>query len=140
MRLDLADELPSIQVDPDALRQILQRLLQNAYLASPAKSQVVLYMDVTTYGQPLRPHLQITVRDAGTGIAPIDYRRVFLTYRSASAPIAGLGEPNVSLAMVKALVEAHFGEIWIDSQVGKGSEFNVMLPVSAPAVQSRGGA
>lgn len=140
LRLDLADELPSIQVDPDALRQILQRLLQNAYLASPAKSQVVLYMDVTTYGQPLRPHLQITVRDAGTGIAPIDYRRVFLTYRSASAPIAGLGEPNVSLAMVKALVEAHFGEIWIDSQVGKGSEFNVMLPVSAPAVQSRGGA
>jgi len=135
LELELADELPPVSADPDALRQIITNLLSNACKCSPAGSTLRLTATVTKEDLAAEmPHLLIAVTDAGGGIAPEDRDRVFERFYRAEKPlIAGLGETGVGLAIVKALVEAHGGRVWVESEMGKGSTFYVALPLQPPS-------
>ena len=74
----------------------------------------------------------ISVTDSGGGIALEDQPRVFdRFYRAEQALIAGLGETGVGLSIVKALVEAHNGQVWVESEMGRGSTFTFALPATA---------
>ncbi|MGQ0602157.1 MAG: ATP-binding protein [Anaerolineales bacterium] len=130
LRLDVADNLPAVSADRDALRQIFTHLLSNAGNASGVEGEVLLQVrneaDAPAGGQGLF----IAVKDTGGGVAPDDQPRVFSRHYRADAPlIAGLGDTGVGLSLAKALVEAHGGRIWLTSELGKGSTFNVLLPV-----------
>ncbi|MCS6909585.1 MAG: ATP-binding protein [Anaerolineales bacterium] len=132
LRLDVADSLPSLSADRDALRQIVLHLLSNAGNASGVEGEVLLKVreevSPAYNGQPGSAVL-ISVRDSGGGIAPADQPRVFNRFWRADAPlIAGLGETGVGLSIAKALVEAHGGRIWFTTELGKGSTFTVLLP------------
>ncbi|MDW8325594.1 MAG: ATP-binding protein [Anaerolineales bacterium] len=132
LRLDVADSLPSLSADRDALRQIVLHLLSNAGNASGVEGEVLLKVreevSPAYNGQPASAVL-ISVRDSGGGIAPADQPRVFNRFWRADAPlIAGLGETGVGLSIAKALVEAHGGRIWFTTELGKGSTFTVLLP------------
>jgi signal transduction histidine kinase len=71
------------------------------------------------------------VTDTGGGIAPEDQPRVFQRFYRADNPlIDGLGETGVGLSIAKALVEANNGRIWIESEMGEGSTFSFILPIS----------
>ena len=75
--------------------------------------------------------LKVSVRDSGGGIADKDLDRVFERFYRAERPlIQGLGETGVGLAIVKSLVEAHGGRIWVESEIGEGSTFHFLLSVS----------
>jgi signal transduction histidine kinase len=75
--------------------------------------------------------LQVSIRDSGGGIAPKDVERVFERFYLAERPlIEGLGETGVGLAIVKSLVDAHGGRVWVDTEMGDGSTFNFLLPIS----------
>jgi signal transduction histidine kinase len=72
----------------------------------------------------------VSMRDAGGGIAPEDRARVFTRiYRADNPLIRGLGDSGVGLSIAKVLVEAQGGRIWFDSVMGRGSTFNVLLPL-----------
>jgi signal transduction histidine kinase len=72
------------------------------------------------------------VTDTGGGIAPEDQRRVFQRlYRADNPLIAGLGETGVGMSIAKALVEAHGGRIWVESEMGVGSTISFLLPVAS---------
>ncbi len=133
LRLDIADELPTVSADRDALRQIISHLLSNAGNASGADGEVTLKVRSETdpANVDLASHaLVIAVRDSGGGIAPEDQPRVFQRFYRADAPlITGLGETGVGLSVAKALVEAHGGRIWLNSEPGQGSLFTVLLPI-----------
>jgi signal transduction histidine kinase len=74
----------------------------------------------------------IRVTDSGVGIPTEDLGRVFnRLYRADSVLIQGVGDTGVGLSIAKALVEAHGGRIWVDSKVGVGSIFSVLMPVVA---------
>lgn len=134
VQMDTAPELPPVYADRESLTQIIQHLLSNACQCSKPGSKIVVRAqteerDRVVEGLP--SYLLVSVTDTGGGIAPEDQRRVFQRlYRADNPLIAGLGETGVGLSMAKALVEAHGGRIWVESEMGVGSTFSFILPLS----------
>ncbi|MGL5941620.1 MAG: ATP-binding protein [Waterburya sp.] len=115
-------EIKETAWDESLLRHILGNLLANAIKYSPEGSQVKF---------DLIPQVQtiiFQIQDWGIGIPTADHQRLFEPFQRASnvgkIPGTGLG-----LAIVKSCVEAHQGQIEIDSQVGKGTTATVTLPL-----------
>ncbi|NWF68646.1 MAG: hypothetical protein HXY40_06145 [Chloroflexi bacterium] len=141
VHLDLDDQLPALQLDRTAVSQIVGQLLTNAYLVSPADSD--LYISAHKQVVELKPGvatdcLVVAVEDRGGGIAPEDAERVFARrYRAENPLIQGLGDTGVGLSLAKALAEAHGGKLWVESQPGLGSIFAAALPFE-PALEPEG--
>jgi signal transduction histidine kinase len=133
LQLDLEQDMGTIEADPSAFHQIVSNLISNACKASPVGAEIgvkACYVDDDQAPGPSR--LVISVIDSGGGVAPHDQPRVFdRFYRAEQALIAGLGETGVGLSIVKALVEAHDGQVWVESEMGRGSVFSFALPVTA---------
>jgi PAS domain S-box-containing protein len=128
IELNLDPNLPYIEADPDAIYHILANLLQNAHRCSPRNAHIVLRAEKMHEGDDL--YVVVSVADSGGGIRSEDYRRVFNRfYRLDSPMVDGLGDPGVNLPIVKVLVEANGGRVWLDSQPGAGSTFTLVLPV-----------
>ncbi len=134
LRLDIADDLPTVVADRDAVRQILTHLLQNAGAASPADGAVLLRIRDHQDGERASPFLFVSVTDSGSGVTADDQARVFARmYRADSPLVTGLGETGVGLALAKALTQAQGGKIWFTSEPGRGTTFHVLLPIRPPA-------
>ncbi len=130
LHLDLPKKLPVIQADKKALQQIFIHLLQNAGAATPYEGSMSVKAQMQTEGG--LEYVLIQVTDTGTGIPPEDLGRVFnRLHRADKALIQGVGDSGVGLSIAKALTEAHGGRIWVDSKVGVGSTFSMLLPVVA---------
>jgi signal transduction histidine kinase/GAF domain-containing protein len=131
---DLARDLPPVYADRDSLHQVVLNLVSNAALASEPGTDIQLSARVEE--QPdevgeLPSYLLFSVTDTGGGIAPEDQRQVFRRFYRANNPLVeGLGETGVGLSVAKALVEANGGRIWVESEMGTGSTFNLILPLS----------
>jgi len=126
--INLVDRFDRTDVDMDEqlLRHILNNLLSNAVKYSPPGSEV-------TFSLARRDERAvIEIQDRGIGIPPQDQPRLFESFHRASnvenRPGTGLG-----LAIVKKSVELHSGEISVDSAVGSGTRFTVVLPLHASA-------
>jgi len=138
LRMALAEGLPPLTADRDALLQVLGHLLSNAALASPVEGEVQLLVTMrqdtlltTDDAEVETKCLYIAVEDSGTGIDPEDFDRVFMRkYRADNPLIEGLGDTGVSLSLAKTLVDEHNGRIWLDSQQSTGTIFHVLLPFS----------
>ncbi len=135
LELALTDQVRTIEADADCLRQILANLLSNATNASPVGSTIHVATSIHHDGDETDPetprYLNVSVQDSGGGIAPGDQDRVFdRFYRAERTLINGLGETGVGLAIVKSLVEAHGGRVWVESEIGVGSTFRFSLPIN----------
>ena len=135
LELKLDDDVPTIEADADCVRQIMANLLDNATKSSPVGSTVLvtasLHAEQDAATNAEKPFLKISVQDSGGGITPKDQTRVFERFYRAERPlINGLGETGVGLSVVKSLVEAHGGRIWVNSEMGAGSTFSFLLPVN----------
>jgi signal transduction histidine kinase/GAF domain-containing protein len=135
--LNLPEFLPLAWADSDALRQITANLLSNACKCSPVGGSIGITIIVRDQAgtRETTPHsrryLVVSIRDSGGGIAPEDQHRVFNRfYRAEHALIEGLGETGVGLSIVKSLVEAQGGRVWVESEMGSGSTFSFTLPVA----------
>ncbi len=110
--------------DPDRMRQVIDNLLTNAIKFSPAGTTVDLACRQT------KQTLEISVADQGPGIPSEDIDKLFGTFQKLSVqPTAGEKSTGLGLSIVKQIVNAHGGEITVDSKVGKGSVFTVRIPV-----------
>ena len=117
-------KLPVIVGDEDKLDQILTNLLNNAIKYSPAGGDVIVHAKVVD------DHILFGVEDEGIGIPPDHLSKVFEKFHRVhnedNRKIYGTG---LGLFLVKHLVEqVHMGEIWAESEVGKGSTFWVKIP------------
>jgi signal transduction histidine kinase len=138
LQVDMPDGLPQIYADHDALQQVLINLLQNAGAATPAEGKISLRGRVEL-GDDQLDYVFLQVSDQGGGIPSDELPRVFTRlYRADNPLIQGIGDTGVGLSIVKTLVEAHEGRVWVDSELGKGSTFSILLPVSAPANKNGG--
>jgi len=132
LRIDLPETLHSVQSDRDALQQILIHLLQNAGAASPVEGTVTLRVGIDKENE--KDYVLLQVTDSGGGIPAEDLTRVFSRlYRAENALIQGVGDTGVGLSIAKTLTEAQGGRIWVDTKIGAGSTFSVLLPVRQPA-------
>jgi signal transduction histidine kinase len=120
----------SATVDRIRLGQVIANLVDNAIKYTPAGGTV----EITTEGTP--PLVKLMVKDSGMGISAEDLPRIWQRFyradRSRSQPGLGLG-----LSLVKAIVEAHGGQVEAQSTLGVGSTFTVTLP--GPPMPKQGG-
>lgn len=122
--LELAEGLPQVETDADALEQILTNLVDNAVKFTPPGGSITLSADRIPAGT-----LRLQVRDNGKGIPPEDLERVFDRFfrveRSRSQDHGGSG---LGLALCRELVSLLGGKITAWSEPGRGSVFTVDLP------------
>ncbi len=134
VRLDLDDDIPLLSADKDALTQVINELLTNAYLVTPPSSEVRVTARVQPFalredGQQ-EPCVLVSVEDRGGGIQPEDTARVFVRkYRVEHPLIQGLGDTGVGMSVARTLVEAHGGRLWLESKPNVGTIFSFVLPL-----------
>lgn len=110
--------------DADLLKQLLLNLVDNAVTYTPAGGRVELSLHV------VGSTAQVAVRDTGPGIAPADRARIFERfYRLDLARSRRGGGAGLGLAIARWIAEVHEGHIAVDSVVGQGSTFRVVLPL-----------
>jgi signal transduction histidine kinase len=129
LRLDLPEEVPHVMGESDSIIQILVHLINNAIGASPQGAEVVIAGRVQETDSA--GFLILSISDSGAGIPAEELGHVFQrAYRDDVPPIEGLGDSGVGLSVVKALAESLGGRVWVDSEVGIGSTFTVLLPLA----------
>jgi two-component system, OmpR family, sensor histidine kinase BaeS len=120
--------LPSINVEPDRIRQILVNLLTNAHEYSPEGASIAVS------ARTLGAEVEISVTDDGPGIPEEQLERIFDRFTRGDAGLTQrVGGTGLGLAISKSLVELHGGSITAESIVGQGSTFRVRLPVATAA-------
>ncbi len=126
---EAAHELPPVAVDLQRIGQVLQNLLTNALRHTPAGGRVTISAALAPDGR-----VALIVADTGSGIAPEDLPRIFERfYRADSARARATGGSGLGLTIARRLVEAHGGGIEVESSLGVGSRFTVLLPVATVA-------
>lgn len=130
IQLDLPTQSPKIEGDQLRLRQALINLLGNAIKFTPIGGKISLRLELKATENLVRIHIQ----DNGIGIAPVDQAQLFQPFvqldSSLTRRFSGTG---LGLALVKQIAELHGGSISVTSTLGKGSEFLLCLPWSAPS-------
>ena len=123
------------RADREALREILDNLLDNAIKYTPegGSIRVSWVSNGSAISHPpsgiQRPVVRIDVRDSGIGIKPEDQERIFERfYRVDKARSRELGGTGLGLSIVKHLAQSMNGTVAVESEVGKGSTFTVELP------------
>jgi len=117
---NLAEDLPQIHVDKEQLQQIMINLMLNAVEATPPGGSIAF----TTAYAPSNEEITIKISDTGMGISPENQEKIFDPFFTTREDGTGLG-----LSITHSLVEQNGGRIEIDSQPGKGTRFDVILPV-----------
>ncbi len=115
-----------ILADRNKLEQVLENLLSNAVKFSPQKTPI----RVGAMVQGIR--LLITVKDQGVGMAPEQLARVFDKFYRADGSNAAVPGLGLGMSIVKNIVEAHGGEIWVESELGIGTQVSFALPMEYP--------
>lgn len=121
--------LPKLVTDEERLRQALFNLIDNAIKFSPEGSRVQLSAALEPDGRP--PWIRLSVADAGMGIAPEDQLHIFEEFFRVSGD--GTGEPvpgsGLGLPIVQQITELLGGRVEVESQLGTGSVFSLLLPL-----------
>ena len=120
--LNIEENLPHIQGDKRRLRQVMLNLVSNAIKFTVAGNITIsAYLEDNT--------IHIRVKDTGIGIALQDQELIFESFQQAEHDLYDVSGTGLGLPISKHFVEAHGGEIWLESEVGVGSTFYVSLPV-----------
>jgi two-component system phosphate regulon sensor histidine kinase PhoR len=131
VRVEMAGELPMLKVDRGAIVDALVNLLTNAYKYSPERGKIRLVASAD------EKYVRLAVVDQGIGIARREHRRIFDKFYRAnellSSDVEGSG---LGLAIVRHIVQAHGGRVELESELGKGSTFSLLLPYPGARVQA----
>jgi signal transduction histidine kinase len=115
--------LPAVKADRDALTRALWNLLDNAVKYSP-QNKTIWAKATCENGR-----VAISVSDKGLGIAPHERKKIFKKFvRAASAEAAGARGTGLGLTMVEHIVAAQGGQMHVESELGVGSTFTILLP------------
>lgn len=127
LEVQLQSDLPKVNGDKDRLQQVVINLLTNATRYSPEGTTIRLGAEEAATGG--RREVRVWVSDEGIGIAPADRDRIFSKFAMLTKPAWTKKGTGLGLFITKAIVDAHGGRIWVDSEVGEGSTFSFTVPV-----------
>lgn len=142
--LEIAPDLPHVRGDSNRIRQILVNLMGNAVKFTRDGGITVRAHPLSVYGgvslmNPAVPSslrvtdgewLIISVQDTGIGIAPENHKIIFDAFRQVDgSSVREYGGTGLGLAIAKRLISMHNGHLWVESEVGRGSSFHILLPV-----------
>jgi two-component system, OmpR family, sensor histidine kinase VicK len=113
-----------VQIDTDKMTQVIDNMISNAIKYSPEGGSITF--KVVSKGQ----HLVVSIKDEGVGIPEENISKIFdRFYRVDRARSRKLGGTGLGLAIAKEIVNAHSGEIWAESEWGKGTIVSFTLPL-----------
>jgi two-component system phosphate regulon sensor histidine kinase PhoR len=119
-----SDAVPDIAGDRRRLAEVLQNLLDNALQYTLSRGEIVVSAKTRD------AEVVFTVADTGIGIPKADQSRIFERfYRVDAARSRELGGTGLGLSIAKHIVEVHGGRIWVDSEIGRGSQFHFTVPL-----------
>lgn len=118
---DFADDLPMVMADGEKLTQIFVNLVENALKFTSAEGRI------TIHAQPGEDCIRIVLKDTGIGVAPQHLPHLFERFYKANRSRRDSGT-GLGLSIVKQLVEAHGGQITVESQEGEGCAFAFTVP------------
>lgn len=129
----IADDVPTLRVDREAIARSLLNLINNSIKYSSDEK----YLRVNLYGE--NSSVKLEVLDRGIGIPRSEQQKIFEKFYRVGDPLvhntkgSGLG-----LSLVKSTVQAHGGDVWVESDQGRGSKFTVVLPVGQESSSATG--
>jgi signal transduction histidine kinase len=142
LEIRLAADLPFFRFDYQKVQQAAANLLDNALKHTPAGGSVLLvgephFWERRSSGEPLEEErrkqllrqpnsIKISVTDTGRGISAEHHQEIFEDFVRVDRTSSGMG---LGLAIAKRLVQAHRGKIWVDSEMGRGATFTILLPL-----------
>jgi signal transduction histidine kinase len=133
LALNISADLGQIKADRLRFCQVISNLLSNACKYSPVGAAI------TVTAREASGQVQIDVADTGMGISEEDQARIFTKFfradNSSTREVSGTG---LGLYITKHLIEAHGGNIWVESQLGKGTIFHFTWPCSDQSLESSG--
>jgi signal transduction histidine kinase len=125
LEVEVAEDLPEVEIDPEAIEQALLNLVNNAIKYSP--DQKYIRLEVRRDGE----RILIAVRDEGIGVAKADQKRIFEKfYRAENTLVHTTKGSGLGLALVQHIMEAHGGSVELESAPGVGSTFTLVLPLT----------
>ncbi len=124
--ISIPDDLPRIRADNRMLRQALMNLLSNSIKFTPEGGRITISAGLTAAQE-----MEIAVHDTGKGIAPEDLERIVEPFAQgrASSEIAYEGT-GLGLSISKRMIDAHGGDLRIESELGKWTRVTIVLPAS----------
>jgi signal transduction histidine kinase len=128
----LAGDLPPIRVDRTRLSQVLLNLYQNALQAMPEGGTLTVTTRIHTH-RTGRLLMEIAVSDTGGGVRAEDLEKLFIPFFTTKRDGTGLG-----LAICQRIVQAHGGELDVQTSPGRGATFLVRLPIPPPVTEETG--
>jgi len=122
LKIEIPPDLPRIRGDHSHLVQVLNNLVVNAYNYTPTGAIIV-------GARPVDGFVEVSVSDTGIGIPPEDQQRLFTHFfRGQHHLVRSRKGTGLGLSIARSIVEAHGGEISVESEVDKGSTFRFTLP------------
>ena len=132
--MDIPAGFPRIVADPERLRQVLVNLVTNAVKYSPEGGSITVRCR-----ERGSQSIAVEVTDHGIGVPPEQIGKLFQKFARVRTDehmrISGTG---LGLYICRLIVEGHGGQIWVESEVGRGSTFGVVLPIDARAARAAG--
>ncbi len=124
VEIEFSNGSPTVLANPVQMRQVIDNLLDNAIKYTPDNGTITILGDVE------EEQVILQFQDNGIGIPASDLPYVFDKFFRGSNLARGTPGTGLGLAIVKTIVENHGGRVWVDSTVGKGSTFTVVLPLA----------
>lgn len=128
---DFQEEIPPVPVVGNQIQQVLMNLLTNARQSMPEGGRLILRL----VNNPSQKSVDLSVRDFGSGIPKEKLPQIFVPFYSTKdgPDSTGKGGTGVGLSACKNIIESHGGRIRVESTVGKGTCFTLMLPLKSVA-------
>jgi signal transduction histidine kinase len=124
MEQEYGENIPKIEIDEDAILQVILNLFLNAYKYSTHEKYTKIKIE------RLDDNIKISIIDHGVGIAKDELTKVFdRFYRVDVESTRTIKGSGIGLAFVKSVIDAHGGKIAVESNIDKGSIFYVLLPI-----------
>ncbi len=136
-RRRVAKSLPAVLADRAMLQRCLDELIDNAVKFSPGGEPISVA--ATLEHADGKPMVRLSVRDRGVGIEPTTAARVFSDFYQGDASETRLyGGLGLGLALVRRIVDGLEGDVAVESRLGRGSTFHLLLPVADTVIRSNG--
>ncbi len=130
LEMEIEEGLPEVSVIGNQIQQVLMNLLINARQAMPNGGRLIIRLKKNLENRSV----DLSVRDFGPGIPAETIRRIFDPYfTTKSGPDeSGKGGTGIGLFTCKNIIEAHGGKIRVESSIGKGTCFTLLIPIERP--------